>query len=194
MSDLDNFYTWMTEERGGLLVTEKGGAGSGRYPKGSGAENEGGAVRSAADQASMDKTMGMYANYNKNYGKGSDYQKQSLSASKTEPAKSPKKTGSTKLEDVDLTNQPSHAEYNKREQARSDIIRSNAGARISGKPQKEVPPKVEKPKVFVAYDKSGGYIGSLPNAKTLSQAIDEVENVIGHSDVDFALEDLRGNK
>ena len=38
MSDLDNFYTWMTEERGGLLVTEKGGAGSGRYPKGSGAE------------------------------------------------------------------------------------------------------------------------------------------------------------
>jgi hypothetical protein len=36
MSDMDNFYTWATEERGGLLVTEKGGAGSGRYPKGSG--------------------------------------------------------------------------------------------------------------------------------------------------------------
>ena len=36
MSDLDNFYAWATEERGGLLVTEKGGAGSGRYPKGSG--------------------------------------------------------------------------------------------------------------------------------------------------------------
>ena len=33
MSDLPNFFSWMTQSRG---VTVKGGAGSGRYPKGSG--------------------------------------------------------------------------------------------------------------------------------------------------------------
>lgn len=42
MNDLPDFYTWATEERGGLLVTEKGGAGSGRYPKGSGEGDAGG--------------------------------------------------------------------------------------------------------------------------------------------------------
>ena len=33
MSDLPNFFSWMTQQRG---VTVKGGEGSGRYPKGSG--------------------------------------------------------------------------------------------------------------------------------------------------------------
>jgi len=56
MSDLDNFYTWMTEERGGLLVTEKGGAGSGRYPKGSGGNENGNhlAIDKSRVQRSLD--------------------------------------------------------------------------------------------------------------------------------------------
>ena len=34
MSDIGNFFAWATQQRG--AITTKGGAGSGRYPKGSG--------------------------------------------------------------------------------------------------------------------------------------------------------------
>ena len=37
MSDLPNFFSWMTQARG---ITVKGGPGSGRYPKGSGEGDE----------------------------------------------------------------------------------------------------------------------------------------------------------
>jgi len=38
MSDIGNFFAWATQQRG--AITTKGGAGSGRYPKGSGEGGE----------------------------------------------------------------------------------------------------------------------------------------------------------
>jgi hypothetical protein len=51
MSDLPNFFSWMTQQRG---VTVKGGPGSGRYPKGSGDGDEDGSATAEGSGFSTD--------------------------------------------------------------------------------------------------------------------------------------------
>jgi hypothetical protein len=55
MSDIQGFFSWMTQQRG---ITVKGGPGSGRYPKGSGEGSGKSGIFSDYDQMSADDFSG----------------------------------------------------------------------------------------------------------------------------------------
>jgi hypothetical protein len=66
-------------------------------------------------------------------------------------------------------------EYRQYEANRQNIIRSNAGRRMSGKPQLPVPPKVERPTRVQLTDRNKDYVGTWPFGVSEADAIAEAQ-------------------